>query len=132
MPSAEDEVVELCRDLIRIESVNDGTGRGPGERAAAEYVAEKLSEFGLQPEIFESAPGRASVVARMVGQDSSRDALLIHGHLDVVPAQPKEWTYDPFAAEVAEGTVRDLHAKIGELAVAKDFLLRKLKPWTGK
>jgi len=35
-------------------------------------------------------------------------------------------------AEVAEETVRDLHAKIGELAVANDFLARKLKPWTGK
>ena len=102
-PTAQDEVVDLCRDLIRFESVNDGTGRGPGERRAAEHVAEKLAEVGLQPELFESAPGRTSVVARMEGEDSSRDALLIHGHLDVVPAEPKEWTYDPFAGEVADG-----------------------------
>src|SRR3954463_8587273 len=97
------EVVELCRDLIRFESVNDGTGRGPGERAAAEYVASKLEEVGLATQVFESAPNRTSVVARMEGTDSSRPALLIHGHLDVVPAEPKEWTYDPFAGEIAEG-----------------------------
>jgi transposase len=36
------------------------------------------------------------------------------------------------AAEIAEDTVRDLHAKIGKLAVANDFLAGKLKPWTGK
>jgi acetylornithine deacetylase/succinyl-diaminopimelate desuccinylase-like protein len=103
--AVEEEVVELCRDLIRFESVNDGTGRGSGERAAAEYVAGKLAEVGLDPQVFESAPNRTSVVARMEGEDSSRPALLIHGHLDVVPAEPKEWTYDPFAAEVADGCI---------------------------
>ena len=105
MAGAQDEVVELCRDLIRFGSVNDGTGGGPGERRAAEYVAGKLAEVGLAPELFESAPGRTSVVARVEGEDRSRDALLVHGHLDVVPAEPKEWTYDPFAAEVADGCV---------------------------
>jgi acetylornithine deacetylase/succinyl-diaminopimelate desuccinylase-like protein len=103
-PTAEDEVVDLCRELIRIDTTNDGTGRSvPGERQAAERVAEWLSEVGLEPEVIESAPGRASVVARMEGTDPSRDALLVHGHLDVVPAEPKEWTYDPFAGEIAHG-----------------------------
>jgi len=105
MSAAEDEVVEICRDLIRFESVNDGTGRGDGERAAAEYVAGQLAEVGLEPQVFESARNRTSVVVRVEGEDSSREALLIHGHLDVVPAEPKEWTYDPFAAEVADGCV---------------------------
>jgi len=105
MSAAETEVVEICRDLICFESVNDGTGRGDGERAAAEYVAAQLAEVGLEPQVFESARNRTSVVARVAGEDSSRDALLIHGHLDVVPAEPKEWTYDPFAAEVADGCV---------------------------
>ncbi len=105
MSAAEAEAVEICRDLIRFESVNDGTGRGKGERAAAEYVAGKLAEVGLEPQVFESAQNRTSVVTRIEGEDSSRQALLIHGHLDVVPAQPKEWTYDPFAAEVADGCV---------------------------
>ena len=105
MPDPQDEVVEICRDLIRFASVNDGTGQGKGERAAAEYVAGLLSEVGLEPQLFESAPGRASVVCRVEGEDPGRDALLLHGHLDVVPAEPKEWTYDPFAAEVADDCV---------------------------
>jgi acetylornithine deacetylase/succinyl-diaminopimelate desuccinylase-like protein len=105
VPTAEDEVVDICRDLIRIESVNDGTGRGPGERQAAEHVAALLSEVGLDPVVLESERNRTSVIARVEGADPSRDALLVHGHLDVVPAEPKEWTYDPFAAEVADGCV---------------------------
>ena len=134
MPDPQDEVVELCRDLIRFESVNDGTGRGPGEREAAEYVAGKLAEVGLEPQIFESAPGRASVVARIEGEDPSRDALLIHGHLDVVPAEPKEWTYDPFAAEVADGCVwgrgavdmKDMDAMV--LSIVRDRMRTGRKP----
>jgi acetylornithine deacetylase/succinyl-diaminopimelate desuccinylase-like protein len=103
--TAADEAVTILRDLIRCESVNDGTGRGKGEREAAELVAGLLSEVGLEPVVLESAQNRTSVVARVEGTDPSRDALLIHGHLDVVPAQPKDWTYDPFAAEVADGCV---------------------------
>jgi acetylornithine deacetylase/succinyl-diaminopimelate desuccinylase-like protein len=101
----QDEAVDLCRDLIRFASVNDGTGRGKGEREAAEYVAGKLAEVGLDPQLFEPAQNRTSVVARVEGEDRSRPALLIHGHLDVVPAEPKAWTYDPFAAEVADGAI---------------------------
>jgi acetylornithine deacetylase/succinyl-diaminopimelate desuccinylase-like protein len=98
-PTAQDEVVDLCRDLIRIDTSNPIKP----ERPAAEYVAEKLAEVGLSPEIFESEPGRASVVARMEGSDPSRGALLIHGHLDVVPADPSHWTVDPFAGEIKDG-----------------------------
>ncbi|MDP9497788.1 MAG: M20/M25/M40 family metallo-hydrolase [Actinomycetota bacterium] len=105
MTDPQDEAIDICRDLIRFASVNDGTGRGKGEREAAEHVAGLLAEVGLEPQVFESAPGRASVVARMEGTDPGRDALLVHGHLDVVPAEPKEWTYDPFAAEVADGCI---------------------------
>ena len=134
MPEAQDEVVEICRDLIRFESVNDGTGRGKGEREAAEYVAGQLAEVGLEPQLFESAPGRASVVARIEGEDSSRDALLVHGHLDVVPAEPKAWTYDPFAAEIADGCVwgrgavdmHDMDAMV--LAVVRDRLRTGRRP----
>jgi acetylornithine deacetylase/succinyl-diaminopimelate desuccinylase-like protein len=58
-------VVGICRDLIRFDTSNYGTGEGPGERAAAEYVMELLTEVGLAPEIFESEPGRASVGVRL-------------------------------------------------------------------
>lgn len=96
-PSAADEVVDICRDLIRIDTSNYGGGEGPGERAAAEHVATLLSDVGLEPELFESAPGRANVVVRLPGADPSRPALVLHGHLDVVPARADDWTVDPFA-----------------------------------
>jgi acetylornithine deacetylase/succinyl-diaminopimelate desuccinylase-like protein len=99
MPTAEDEVVDLCRDLIRIDTSNPIKP----ERPAAEYVADKLAEVGLEPKIVESEKGRASVVARMEGADPSRPALLIHGHLDVVPADKSHWSVDPFAGVVKDG-----------------------------
>ncbi len=101
---ATDEVIELCRDLLRIDTTNTGDlETSAGERLAAEYVAEKLAEVGLEPQIHESAPGRASVVARFEGSDPGRDALLIHGHLDVVPADASEWSVDPFGGEIKDG-----------------------------
>ncbi|MEO3765054.1 M20/M25/M40 family metallo-hydrolase [Streptomyces sp. B8F3] len=131
---AESEVVDLCRELIRIDTSNYGDHSGPGERAAAEYVAEKLAEVGLEPEIFESHPGRASTVARIEGEDSSRPALLIHGHLDVVPANAADWTHDPFSGEVADGCVwgrgavdmKDMDAMT--LAVVRERLRTGRKP----
>jgi acetylornithine deacetylase/succinyl-diaminopimelate desuccinylase-like protein len=93
------EVVDLCRDLIRIDTSNPGKT----ERPAAEYVAAALEEVGLETTLFESEPGRASVVARMAGEDRDRGALLIHGHLDVVPADKADWTVDPFAGEIKDG-----------------------------
>ncbi len=103
--TAEDEVAALCSELIRIDSTNRGDHSGPGERAAAERVAELLDDVGVEPLLLESHPGRASVVARVAGEDSSRPALLIHGHLDVVPADPPEWTVHPFSGEIAGGLV---------------------------
>ncbi|MCH6470394.1 M20/M25/M40 family metallo-hydrolase [Sinomonas terrae] len=102
---AEDEVVDICQNLIRYDTSNYGDGSGPGERAAAEYTAELLEEVGLEAEIFESAPGRASVVARIEGTDPSASALVVHGHLDVVPAQKEDWSVDPFAAELRDGLI---------------------------
>ncbi|MEP6696274.1 MAG: M20/M25/M40 family metallo-hydrolase [Pseudonocardiales bacterium] len=98
-PTAENEVVDLCRDLIRFDTSNPTSD----ERAAAEYVAGKLGEVGLEPTLLESEPGRASVVARLEGSDASRDALLIHGHLDVVPADPADWSVHPFSGEIRDG-----------------------------
>src|SRR4051812_21541327 len=96
-----DEVVEICRDLIRIDTTNTGDlATCAGERGAAEHVAGLLAEVGLAAEIYESAPGRASVVARFEGSDPARDALLVHGHLDVVPAEPAEWSVHPFSGEI--------------------------------
>jgi acetylornithine deacetylase/succinyl-diaminopimelate desuccinylase-like protein len=103
--TAEDEVATLCRDLITIDTSNYGDHSGPGERPAAEHVAALLSEVGLEPVVLESHPGRASVVTRIEGQDPSRPALLIHGHLDVVPADAADWAVHPFSGEVQDGTI---------------------------
>ncbi|MFF0590510.1 M20/M25/M40 family metallo-hydrolase [Streptomyces sp. NPDC003781] len=132
--TGEDEVVDLCRELIQIDTSNYGDHSGPGERKAAEYVAEKLAEVGLEPKIFESHPGRASTVARIEGEDPSRPALLIHGHTDVVPANADDWTHHPFSGEVADGCVwgrgavdmKDMDAMT--LAVVRDRLRSGRKP----
>src|SRR6201995_5215481 len=69
---AEEEVVAICRDLIRIDTTNNGDHSGPGERKAAEYVAGLLSEVGLAPAVLESHQKRTSLVTRIEGTDSSR------------------------------------------------------------
>jgi acetylornithine deacetylase/succinyl-diaminopimelate desuccinylase-like protein len=94
------EVVELCRDLIRIDTSNYGTDDGPGERKAAEHVAALLDEVGIESRLYESRPGRTSLVARI---GDGPDPLLIHGHLDVVPAAAEDWKVDPFSGEIQDG-----------------------------
>ena len=96
-----DEVVVLLGDLIRINTSNPTHP----ERPAAEWVAERLAEVDIDAQIFESEPGRASVVARVRGTDPDRPPLLIHGHLDVVPADATEWTVHPFSGEVRDGYI---------------------------
>jgi acetylornithine deacetylase/succinyl-diaminopimelate desuccinylase-like protein len=103
--TAQDEVVDICRDLIRIDTSNPGDHSGPGERHAAEHVAALLAEVGLEPQLLESHPKRTSVVARIEGQDQTRPALLIHGHLDVVPANAPDWRHHPFDGEIADGCI---------------------------
>jgi acetylornithine deacetylase/succinyl-diaminopimelate desuccinylase-like protein len=99
------EVIDHCRELIRIDTSNYGDNSGPGERKAAEYVAGQLADAGLEPTIVESAPGRANVLARWAGADDAADPLLVHGHLDVVPARAEDWSVDPFSGEVVDGYV---------------------------
>ncbi|GAB2740251.1 M20/M25/M40 family metallo-hydrolase [Amycolatopsis magusensis] len=100
---AELDVVSVCSELIRFDTTNRGNGDAEGERAAAEYVAGLLTDAGLSPRILESAPGRANVVARVEGSDPSLPALLVQGHLDVVPADAADWAVPPFAGEVRDG-----------------------------
>ena len=102
--SIEEEAVAICQDLIRIPSVNYGEGKGD-ERAVAEYVVASLSEVGISAEIFESAPNRCSVIARIPGSDVDRPGLVLHGHLDVVPANAQDWQVDPFSGEIRDGAI---------------------------
>jgi len=100
------EVVDIARALIRIDTSNyGGAPDSANERPAAEYVASLLREVGLEPRLHESAPGRTSVVVRMPGADPSLPALVLHGHLDVVPAVAEDWSRDPFGGELVDGMV---------------------------
>ncbi|MCZ7434354.1 M20/M25/M40 family metallo-hydrolase [Streptomyces sp. WMMC1477] len=99
-----DEVVTGTAELIRMDTTNRGGGEGH-ERPAAEYVAGKLADAGIEAKLLEKAPGRTNVVARIAGSDPSADALLVHGHLDVVPADPAEWSVHPFSGELRDGCV---------------------------
>ncbi len=101
--TALDETAVIARDLIRFDTTNYGEGRSNGEREAAEYVEARLAAMGLEPQVFESDPGRTSVVARVAGRNGGKPALVVHGHLDVVPADPRAWTVDPFGGEIRDG-----------------------------
>ncbi len=132
------EVVAFCRRLIQFDTSNYGDDPRSQERDAAEYVAGLLAEVGLDPELVESAPGRTSVFARMEGEDVDAPALLLHGHLDVVPANADDWTHPPFAAEIHDDDgvpmvwgrgaidMKDMDAMI--LSVVRDRLRSGRKP----
>jgi acetylornithine deacetylase/succinyl-diaminopimelate desuccinylase-like protein len=134
VPRAEDEVATICQDLLRIDSSNFGDGSGPGERAAAEHVAALLAEVGFEPELFESAPGRTTVVTRWAGVDSTRPALVLHGHTDVVPAEASDWSVAPFSGEEIDGylwgrgavDMKDMDAMI--LSVVREMVRTGTKP----
>ncbi|MEO3856966.1 M20/M25/M40 family metallo-hydrolase [Acrocarpospora sp. B8E8] len=122
------EVAEICSQLIRIDTTNPG----PGERLAAEHVAGLLAEAGIEPTLIESAPRRTSVVARVPGD--SPDALLVHGHLDVVPADPAEWKRHPFSGEIDGGCVHgrgavDMKGSLAmTLTLVRDWARRGVRP----
>ena len=100
----EEETIRICQELIRIPSVNYGEGKGD-ERAVAAYVVESLAEVGIAATVYESAPNRANVIAKIQGSDSSRPGLVLHGHIDVVPADAKDWSVDPFSGEIKDGFI---------------------------
>ncbi|WP_406316433.1 M20/M25/M40 family metallo-hydrolase [Streptosporangium sp. NBC_01639] len=122
------EVAQICSDLIRFDTTNPGSG----ERPAAEHVAELLTDAGIEPVVFESAAHRTSVVARIPGD--SPEALLIHGHLDVVPAEPSDWRIHPFSGEIADGCVWgrgavDMKGTVSmTLALVRDWARRGVRP----
>ncbi|MGW2895744.1 M20/M25/M40 family metallo-hydrolase [Streptomyces sp. NPDC001212] len=128
-----DEVVAFTSGLIRIDTTNRGGG-DCRERPAAEYAAERLAGAGLEPVLLERTPGRTNVVARIEGTDPSADALLVHGHLDVVPARAEDWSVHPFSGEVRDGVVwgrgaidmKNMDAMI--LAVVRAWARQGLRP----
>jgi acetylornithine deacetylase/succinyl-diaminopimelate desuccinylase-like protein len=100
----ENETITLCQEMIRIPSVNHGEGKGD-EKAMAGYVASKLAEVGIKSELIETAPNRVNVVAKVEGADQSRPGLVLHGHIDVVPANAADWSVDPFSGVIKDGFI---------------------------
>ena len=124
-----DEVVQLVSELIRFDTSNTGDPETTkGEAECARWVAAQLAEVGYEPEYVEAgAPGRGNVFVRLEGSDRERGALLIHGHLDVVPAEPADWSVHPFSGAVEDGYVWgrgavDMKDMVGMMiAVARHF-----------
>ena len=124
-----DEVVDLVRALIRFDTSNTGElDTTEGEAQCARWVAEQLEEVGYATEYVEAgAPGRGNVFARLPGADPSRGALLVHGHLDVVPAEAADWSVHPFSGALEDGYVWgrgavDMKDMVGMMiAVARHF-----------
>ncbi len=97
------EVARIARDLIRFDTTNHGGGRAVGEREAAEYVGAYLEGLGLTPAYYEPIARRTNVSARVPGRNPDKPALVLHGHLDVVPAIAEDWSVDPFGGVVRDG-----------------------------
>ena len=131
-----DEVVGLVSALIRFDTSNTGDpATTKGEAECAHWVADQLREVGYSPEYLESgAPGRGNVIVRLPGADRERGALLIHGHLDVVPAEAADWSVHPFSGAVSDGYVWgrgavDMKDMCGMmLAVARHFKRANITP----
>ena len=98
------DAIRMCQELIRIPSVNFGDGKGD-EKDVANYVVKQLADVGIDSKIYESAPGRCNVIARIKGSNPDRPGLVVHGHLDVVPANAADWSVDPFSAELKDGYI---------------------------
>ncbi|XTR51795.1 M20/M25/M40 family metallo-hydrolase [Pseudarthrobacter sp. So.54] len=99
------DAAELCARLIRFDTTNHGEGKSAGERECAEFIAALLESAGYRPVLLAPSPERASVVVRIEGTDRSLPGLLVHAHLDVVPAEPEQWSRDPFSGEIDDGYI---------------------------
>jgi len=98
-----EETARIAQELIRFDTTNFGEGRSNGETDAAEYLGALLEGMGLTTEYVDAATGRTSVIARVEGADRTKPALVVHGHTDVVPADPTNWTVDPFGGVIRDG-----------------------------
>jgi len=133
MTAVEDDAIKICQELIRIPSVNFGEGRGD-EAAVAAYIVKSLGEVGIDAKIYESAPNRCNVIARIKGSDPSRPGLVVHGHIDVVPANADEWSVDPFGGVIKDemiwgrGAVDMKNVDAMILAIVRDWAKRGYQP----
>ncbi|HEY5109994.1 MAG TPA: M20/M25/M40 family metallo-hydrolase, partial [Acidimicrobiales bacterium] len=99
------EATDLLQHLIRNGCVNDGTPGSGQEERSADILQNYLEGSGVELETYEPAPGRTSLVAKLAGTDPDAPSLTLLGHTDVVPANPDDWTHDPFGGELIDGEV---------------------------
>ena len=127
------EAVRICQELIRIPSVNHGSGVGD-ELAISDYVFDFLTRCGLKPIRYQAGENRVSVVARIIGRNPAKPGLVLHGHLDTVPANADDWQRDPWSGEIVDGEIwgrgavdmKDMDAMI--LAIVYDWHQRAYAP----
>ena len=112
-PTGVPEVAALLSAMIRFDTTNWGHGRSQPEVGLARWIADRLTEVGWEPRLLArpDAPDRANVVLRVPGTDPGAPGLVVHAHLDVVPAQAEHWSVDPFAGVVADGFVHGRGAR---------------------
>lgn len=130
----QDEAVTICAELIRIDSTNTGDPAtiGDGETVCAERIRDWL--VGFESTWLERTPGRGNLIVRIPGTRGDLPALLVHAHTDVVPADPSQWSVNPFSGEIAEGCVWgrgavDMKNMIGMLvAVIRQFERESHRP----
>ncbi|POH64828.1 acetylornithine deacetylase [Cryobacterium zongtaii] len=99
------QTVDLLRDLIRNACVNDGTADSGGEIRSVRTLEGFFAGSGLELEVVEPHPGRASLIARLRGTDKTAPSLALVGHTDVVPVDLDGWSRDPFTAELVDGEI---------------------------
>jgi len=121
---AERDATTFLSTYIQIDTTNP-----PGnETEAARFLAERFQKSGIDAEVFESEPGRGSVLARLKGTGGARPIILLN-HLDVVPATPSEWSVPPFSGMVRDGFVYGRGAVdckgVGTIDAETMFLLKE-------
>ena len=105
MEQLTNETVELLQTMIRNQCVNDGTAESGQEERNADTLVNFIERAGLDVEVYDAAPGRRSMVARIEGSDPDAPSLCLMGHTDVVPVNPDGWSRDPFGGELVDGEV---------------------------
>ena len=96
---AQQEAVAFTSRLIQFDTQNAGDGRAR-ETEAAQWVAGKLAEVGIDSTLVDSAPGRTNLIADIPGENPDLPVLLVHGHLDTVPARVEDWSVDPLGGDI--------------------------------
>ncbi len=124
------DAVTLLQALLRIDTTN-APDRPPNETEAARFIAERLREDGLEPEVLEPIPGKGNVLCRLKGDGTGGAPLLLSGHVDVVPADPSRWSHPPFGGEIHDGWIWGRGAIDMKNMVAMELMVMRILARSG-